>query len=280
MRSLIAFLTDYGTRDGFVAVCHGILARAAPDARVLDVSHDVPPQDVRHGAAVLARVARHLPSAIYVAVVDPGVGTSRRGVALVAGTSLLLGPDNGLLVPAAEVLGGVRQAYALTNVALWRPDVDPTFHGRDVFAPVAGHLASGGSVARVGEALPPEELVRLPVPRCDLTDDALTAEVTYLDRFGNVQLAGGPAELAAVGALGAGGEVGAGVGGEVEVRVGEVSDRAQVGRTFSDVAEGELVVYLDSDGRLALAVNCGDASVRLNAKAGDLVRLTSPEPPA
>jgi S-adenosylmethionine hydrolase len=268
MRRLIAFLTDYGTRDGFVAVCHGILAKAAPDSSVLDVSHDVPPQDVRHGAAVLARVARYLPPAIYVGVVDPGVGTSRRGVALVAGQSLLVGPDNGLLIPAAEELGGIRQAYALTNVALWLPDVDPTFHGRDVFAPVAAHLASGGEVARVGEPLPPDELDRLPVPHCELSDDALSAEVTYIDRFGNVQLAGGPAELAAVGAVG--------VRGEVEVRVGDVVDRAQVGRTFADVAAGELVVYLDSDGRLAVAVNCGDASVRLNAKPGDLVRLVRP----
>ncbi|MEQ4207983.1 SAM-dependent chlorinase/fluorinase [Actinopolymorpha sp. B17G11] len=268
MRRLIAFLTDYGTRDGFVAVCHGILARSAPDTRVLDVSHDVPPQNVRHGAAVLARVAPYLPPAIYVGVVDPGVGTSRRGVALLAGPSLLLGPDNGLLIPAAEILGGVRQAYALTNVALWLPDVDPTFHGRDVFAPVAGHLASGGEVGRVGEPLPPAELVRLPAPRCELAGDALTAEVTYLDRFGNVQLAGGPAELAAVGALG--------TQGTVDVQVGDLVDHAQVGRTFADVAVGELVVYLDSDGRLALAVNCGDAGVRLNAKLGDLVRLVRP----
>jgi S-adenosyl-L-methionine hydrolase (adenosine-forming) len=268
MHRLIAFLTDYGTRDGFVAVCHGILARAAPETRVLDVSHEVPPQDIRHGATVLARVARHLPPAIYVGVVDPGVGTSRRGVALLAGPSLLLGPDNGLLIPAAEVLGGVREAYAVSNVAIWAPDVDPTFHGRDVFAPVAGHLASGGEVARVGEPLPPSELVRLPEPRCELVDDVLTAEVTYLDRYGNVQLAAGPAELTAVAAFGA--------QGAVDVQVGDLVDRARVGRTFADVAAGELVVYLDSDGRLALAVNCGDAGARLHARPGDVVRLARP----
>ncbi|HZC25592.1 MAG TPA: SAM-dependent chlorinase/fluorinase, partial [Actinopolymorphaceae bacterium] len=190
MPKLIAFLTDYGTRDGFVAVCHGILAEAAPAAQVLDVSHDVPPQDVRHGATVLARVARFLPSAIYVGVVDPGVGTSRRGVAMRAGRSMLLGPDNGLLVPAAEVLGGVEEVYALTNMALWLPGADATFHGRDVFTPVAAHLVRGGALAKVGEPLRPEELKRLPEPRREVTDDALTCEVTYVDRYGNVQLAG------------------------------------------------------------------------------------------
>ena len=268
MPKLIAFLTDYGTRDGFVAVCHGVLASAAPASQVLDVSHDVPPQDVRHGAIVLARVAKYLPPAIYLAVVDPGVGTSRRGVVLRAGRNVLLGPDNGLLLPAADVLGGVDEAYVLTNMSLWLPTSDATFHGRDVFAPVTAHIARGLALDKVGEPLPAEQLVRLPVPRLENGDDALTAEVTYVDRYGNVQLAGGPDELAKVRHLAA--------QGQVDVWAGSVRDRASVGTTFDNVVEGRLLVYQDSDGRLALAVNGGSASARLRAHAGDLVMLRRP----
>lgn len=265
MPNLIALLTDYGTRDGFAAVCHGVIAQAAPEARVVDISHDVPPQDIRHGATVLARVAAYFPPAIYLAVVDPGVGTTRRGLALRAGPSLLVGPDNGLLVPAARQLGGVSEAYALTNVALWLPDADRTFHGRDVFAPVAAYLARGGPLKEVGEAVDVDGLVRLPMPRCRVEGDVVTCEVTYVDRYGNVQLAGGTSEVALV-------RDWAGHG-RVEVEVGEVRDDAAVASTFGDVPDGELLVYQDSDGRLALAVNNGDAARRLRAVTGDLVTL-------
>lgn len=271
MRELVAFLTDYGTRDGFVAVCHGILARLAPHARVIDVSHDVPPQDVRHGATVLARVAPYLPAAIYVGVVDPGVGSRRRGVAIVAGrdgalgSSVLIGPDNGLLIPAAERLGGIVRAYELTNRNLWLPEPDQTFHGRDAFMPVAGHLAAGLDVAAVGDVVPTEELVRLATPRCERADDGLICEVTYVDRFGNVQLAGGRAELDDLERLA--------TQGELDVRAQDVTTPGRIGRTFADVGEAELLVYLDSDRALALAVNCGDAARRLGVRTGDVVRL-------
>ena len=268
MPNLIAFLTDYGTRDGFVAVCHGVLADAAPAARILDVSHDVPAQDVRHGSIVLARVAKYLPPAIYVGVVDPGVGTERNGVALRAGRSFLVGPDNGLLIPAARVLGGVAEAYALSNQALWLPSPDATFHGRDIFVPVAGHLARGGALEKTGHPVRPADLVRLPVPRHEVTDNALTCEVTYVDRYGNVQLAGGPDELALVRQFAE--------QGQVDVWAGAVRDRAGVGTTFADVVEGTLLAYQDSDGRLALAVNRGNASTRLRARSGDLVMLRRP----
>ena len=268
MPELIAFLTDYGTRDGFAAVCHGVAATLAPSARILDVTHEVPPHDVRHGAAVLARVAENLPPAVYVGVVDPGVGTSRRGVALQAGPSVLVGPDNGLLMPAADVLGGVTAAHHLTNTGLWRASVDLTFHGRDVFMPVAAHLARGGQLADVGGSLPPEDLVRLPAPTRTLGADGMACEVTYVDRFGNVQLAGGPEELGRL--------PGWAVQGEVDVESERARGRARVGATFGDVPVSGLVVYLDSDGRLAVAVNAGDAAGRLRVRTGDVVTLRRP----
>jgi S-adenosylmethionine hydrolase len=268
MDTRIGFLTDYGTRDGFVAVCHGIIATIAPEVRVHDLSHDVPPQDVRHGAAVLARVVRYFPPAVQLAVVDPGVGTARRGLALRAGHSLLVGPDNGLLLPAAEVLGGVVEAYALTNPDRWLPTTDATFHGRDVFAPVAAFLAAGGALEDVGTPTDPAGLVRLPAVRLEVTEDAPVGEVTYVDVYGNVQLAGGPSELAAAADLAR--------HGQVAVRAGTVSARAAVATTFGDVPGGELLVYQDADGRLAIAVNGGSAARRLGVTTGDVVRIERP----
>src|SRR5690606_10018542 len=128
---VMGFLTDYGTRDGFVAACHGVIASLAPTARVIDISHDVPPYDVRHGAAVLRRVAPYFPPAVCLAVVDRGVGTARRPVVLRAAPSLRVGPDNGVLAPAAEQLGGATEAYVLTNPEWRLPTVGATFHGRD-----------------------------------------------------------------------------------------------------------------------------------------------------
>ncbi len=283
MPDLIAFLTDYGTRDGFAAVCHGVAATRAPSARVLDLTHDVPPQDVRHGATVLARVARHLPPAVYVAVVDPGVGTARRGLALRAGSSVLVGPDNGLLPPAADVLGGVSGAYALTNPTLWLPEVERTFHGRDVFMPVGAFLAGGGPLDDVGEQVPLDSLVRLPAPARTRTATSLTCEVTYVDHYGNVQLAGDEADLAVLAEWAAQGRVDVSAaepaGEEAPGRPDEpggVRDRARVGRAFGDVPAGELLAYLDSDRRLALAVNEGSAAARLNVRGGHLVTVAAP----
>ena len=185
----IAFLTDYGTRDGFAAVCHGVIATIAPAVRVVDVTHDVPPHDVRHGAAVLARVAAYLPPAVYLGVVDPGVGTARRAVAVVAGAGVLVGPDNGLLLPAAEVLGGVTAAYVLSEESWWLPRRDATFHGRDLFAPVAARIAAGSDPSGAGAAVEPASLAQLPAPRTHVGSGTVTTEVTYVDRYGNVQLA-------------------------------------------------------------------------------------------
>lgn len=251
----VSFTTDYGTADGFVAACKGVLAALAPEVGVIDVTHQVPPQDVRRGAAVLAQTVPWLPPAVHLAVVDPGVGTSRRGIAILAEGGVLVGPDNGLLVPAAEALGGIRAAYELADPAYHLPEVSATFHGRDVFAPVTAHLCLGLDPARLGP--PAEELVRLPAPTVHAGPGLLRAEVLTVDVFGNLQLAASTEELAA-----------AGFAERVEVVAGAVHP-ARVGRTFADVPAGELVVMADSDGLSAVAVNRGDAARLLGVAPGD-----------
>ncbi|MFE9956785.1 S-adenosyl-l-methionine hydroxide adenosyltransferase family protein [Micromonospora sp. NPDC005299] len=253
----ISLTTDYGLADGFVAACHGVLARLAPAARVIDVTHLVPPADVRRGAAVLAQAVPYLPVGVHVAVVDPGVGTARRGVALATAGGLLVGPDNGVLLDAAEALGGITGGAELTNPAWLAPTVSRTFHGRDVFAPVAARLALGAPLAEAGPAVDPATLVRLPAPVVRADDAGFTAEVLTVDHFGNVQ-------LAAPGALLAG----------LPERV-RVAGRAAVrGRTFGDAPGGGLVAYVDSAGLVALAVNTGRAVDLLGVRPGEVVTVT------
>lgn len=261
----ISLTTDYGLADGFVAACHGVIARLAPEARVIDVTHLVPPADVRRGAAVLAQTVPHLPAGVHVAVVDPGVGTTRRGIALATPRGLLVGPDNGLLVDAAEVLGGVTAAVELTDPDQFAPEVSRTFHGRDVFAPVAARLALGAPLAGVGPAVDPQSLVRLPTPVLRREADGFTAEVLTVDHFGNVQLAAPDDLLAPLPA-------------RVRVRTGAGSGpgrEAVHGRTFGDAPPGGLVVHGDSAGRVAVAVNGGRAVDLLAVTPGDLLRVAA-----
>jgi S-adenosylmethionine hydrolase len=253
----ISLTTDYGTFDGFVAACHGAMARIAPAIRVIDVTHHVPPADVSRGAAVLAQTAPHLPPAVHVAVVDPGVGTARRGLVLVSPGGLLVGPDNGVLIWAAEALGGIEAAYALSNKDWLLGDMSRTFHGRDVFSPAAAHLAVGAAAADAGPVIDPASLVRLPDPVVTAGDGWIEAEVITVDRFGNVQLA-------------AAGDMLAGIGTDLTVN-GTVNARR--GTTFADVAPGELLVFEDSAGQMAIAVNNGRAVVVLSVRPGDLIRI-------
>ena len=184
----LTFLTDYGLEDGFVAACHGVASRILPSIRLIDITHLVPPGDVRRGAAVLAQTIPYLPPAVHVAVVDPGVGTARRGVAIQAGDGILVGPDNGLLSWATAALGGAQRACQLTNGEWWLHPVSPTFHGRDIFTPVATRLAAGGNLAEAGTEIDVEELVALPAPTSRVRDGEAEGEVMSVDRFGNVQL--------------------------------------------------------------------------------------------
>jgi S-adenosylmethionine hydrolase len=240
-----------------VAAVHGILGQRAPGVRVLDVTHLIPPGDVRRGAAVLAQTVVHLPRAVHVGVVDPGVGTARRGVALESPGGLLIGPDNGLLIAAAAALGGVTGAVELTNGEWLAEAISATFHGRDVFAPAAARLATGAPLDDAGPAVDPASLVRLADPLVRVNDGVLEAEVVMVDRFGNVQLAAGPDTATGLPEL---------------VMVAGMPARKAM--TFSDVAEGQLVLYADSAGMLALAINGGRAAVALSIQPGDIVRIS------
>ncbi|MEV4492601.1 SAM-dependent chlorinase/fluorinase [Micromonospora coxensis] len=253
----ISLTTDYGLADGFVAACHGVIARLAPAVRVIDVTHLVPPADVRRGAAVLAQTVPSLPYGVHVGVVDPGVGTARRGVALVTPGGMLVGPDNGLLLPAATALGGVSAAVELANPAWLAPQVSRTFHGRDVFAPVAARLALGASPAEAGPAVDPATLVRLPEPVVRREPGGFVAEVLTVDHFGNVQLAAG-----------------ADLHDALPTRPRVAGHPAVRGRTFGEAPDGALVVLVDSAGLLAVAVNGGRAADLLGVAPGDLVRVT------
>jgi S-adenosyl-L-methionine hydrolase (adenosine-forming) len=260
----ISFTTDYGIDDGFVAACEGVMARIAPGPRVLHVSHTIPAQDVRFGAAILAQTVPYLPPAVHLAVVDPGVGTDRRAVVLTAAEGVLVGPDNGLLVLAAEMLGGIREAHELTEPAYQLSTVSATFHGRDVFAPAAAHLATGVPPADFGSAIDPADLVRLPEPETHAEEGKLATEILSIDSFGNLQFAATGADLDATGAA---------PGTTVHANLGARSVTATVGETFGDTEPDGPIIYIDSAGRVALAVNGGSAAVDFGCALGDPVEL-------
>jgi S-adenosyl-L-methionine hydrolase (adenosine-forming) len=262
----ITFLSDYGLADEFVGVVHGVIAAICPDARVIDLGHGVPRQDVRAGATMLARALPYVPAGVHLAIVDPEVGARRRAVALRTQDEdrLLVGPDNGLLLPAAERFGGVAEAVEI-SASPWRLEpASATFHGRDVFAPVAARLACGEPLAAAGAPLEIDELVAPERTRPRHEADALIAHVVATDTFGNAMLDAGHADLL---------ERGMRLGDAITARAGGRRVRGVVARTFSDVGRGALILYEDAGGSLALAVNGGDAAALLGLQPGDEVRL-------
>ncbi|WP_028851871.1 SAM hydrolase/SAM-dependent halogenase family protein [Thermocrispum municipale] len=263
MYEWISFTSDYGLRDPFVGVCHGVIARIAPRCRVIDITHGVPPGNIRHGAFVLAQSVGYLPPAVHLAVVDPGVGTARRGIALFAASGVLIGPDNGLLLPAAEALGGAQHAVELSSPELQLHPVSATFHGRDVFAPAAAHLAAGVDPTEFGPSIPIEQLHRLPTPAPSVRPGEVVASVATIDHFGNVQLTAPASSLR---------EAGLTQGMTVVV---QRQFTGVVGRTFADVDEDELVVLSDSAGLAAIAVNGGSAAQRLGLTGDEQVTISS-----
>lgn len=265
MSPVITFLSDYGHADEFVGVVHGVLVARCPDARILDISHGVPRHDVRAGALMLARALPFMPPGVHLAVVDPGVGGSRRAVALRCRREpwVLVGPDNGLLSLAADAGGGVSEAVEI-SASRWRSEaVSATFHGRDIFAPVAARLASGESLPGCGVPLDPRALIRieLPAPRRG-ADGALAVEVLAVDGFGNLMLTPG-------GLMAAGLEPGT----RVAITTNGQAVAATCARTFTDVAPGALALYGDAAGMLAIAVNSGSAAQALGVAPGDTVSL-------
>lgn len=262
---LVTFLSDFGRRDVFVGVCHGVIAGRAPHVRIIDLTHDVDAHDVEHGAALLSRAVAHLPVAVHVAVVDPGVGTDRRGVGVSTGRGdVLIGPDNGLLIPAAEVLGGITGAHELTARAVRSDHVSATFHGRDVFAPAAAAAANGTPLDRFGAVVADLRRLGPAGPRIDRTARQLGARVVLVDRFGNLQLDADAAVLD---------DLGFTPGDVVTVASSEVTEDVRVVRTFGGLARGELGLYPDSDARVALAVNTGSAAEHLRTGRGDRITV-------
>lgn len=269
---VITLLSDYGLSDEFVGVCHGVIAKICPEARVIDVSHGIPRHDVGTGAITLAHALPFLPVGVHVGIVDPDVGGERRAVALaLADGRVLVGPDNGLLWPAAEAAGGVRSAVEISHSPLRLEPVAATFHGRDIFCPVGAHLARGATLAEAGAPLDPGELIRFEVPAPRLDRGRLRATVCLVDRFGNIQLgaAHGDAE-----------RLGLRLGMPVELRPPSSElHAARYVRTFADAQRGQLILYEDAAGQLAVAISHGNAAALLELRAGEEL-LVAPLPDA
>jgi S-adenosylmethionine hydrolase len=262
----ISFMSDYGLADDFVGVCHGVVATICPAARVVDLTHGIARHDVRAGALILAGALGFLPVGVHLAVVDPDVGAERRAVAIrLADDRLLVGPDNGLLTLAAERGGGIIEAVDIARSPYRLEPVSATFHGRDIFAPVSAHLAAGAPLATAGDPIDPAELIRLEFQSPRHEDGAVVAHVRHVDRFGNVQLDAGHDDLADSGLR-------LGRPTELELQAG-VRHRVHYARTFSDAESGELLLYEDSQRRLAVAVSHGDAAARLGLGVGDELRI-------
>ena len=266
---VVSFLSDYGLIDEFVGVCKAVVLRAAPTAQIIDVTHGIPPFDVRAGALALARAVQYLPPGVVLAVVDPGVGSDRRAVAVEVETGFLVGPDNGLLAPAVAMLGGAARVVSLTNPEYQLEAPGATFAGRDVFAPAAGYLAAGTPLEVLGEFVDPMSLVpgTVPLPRDD--GGRAAGEVLWVDRYGNAQLNIDPGDLAALGVE---------PGGTLEIRCGQ--DR-RTGRWVGSYAEAgpfELAVVVDSYGLVSLTLDRKAAAEELGLRAGSAVTL-GPVPP-
>jgi S-adenosylmethionine hydrolase len=269
--SCISFLSDYGRTDEFVGVCHAVMVDIAPDARIVDITHDIPPFDIRAGALALVRAVQYLPDGVVLAIVDPGVGTDRRCIAVEVEGGVLVGPDNGLLAPAVTMLGGPVAVVALENASFQLPAPGPTFAGRDIMAPAAAHLARGVALSEFGAAVDPASLAPglVPLPRED-DDGTIVGEVLWVDRYGNCQLNVAPEQLVARGVD---------PGGIVGVRIGEEERRARWTHTFAEAKASELVVLVDSYGMCTLAFDQRSAAHQLKLKAGVTVTITTPGAP-
>ena len=272
---LIAFSSDYGHTDEFVGVCKAVMLSLAPDARVVDLGHDVPPHDVRAGALLLVRAVQYLPEdCVVLAVVAPGVGTERRLIGVEVAGGVFLGPDNGLLAPAVAMAGGAVRVVSLDNPEYHLPAPGPTFAGRDVLSPVAGHLAAGADLGDLGTPVDPATLVPGLVSLPEVRDDGtIVGEVWWVDRFGNAQLNVDPDELQVSGCS---------LGARVEIRVrgaaggsGE-AEQVRVARwvtTYAEAKPSELVMLVDSYGLLALCLDRRSAAAELGLQAGSGVTL-------
>jgi len=260
----VTFLSDFGLQDDFVGTCHGVIKRIAPEAQIIDITHGIPATSILQGALVLANTIQYMPVGVHLAVVDPGVGGIRRPVALRDGEGrLYVGPDNGLLVPAAEK-AGIDAAHELANPAYALETVSRTFHGRDLFSPAAAHLANGVPIGELGPPLDPDALVRLHLPQPRIGESRLEAVALYVDSFGNIalNLTRDDAEGAAIVP-----------GTQVELDLAGERYFAVAARTFADARAGDIILYEDSYGNMSIAISSGNAAQLLHASPGQSVRI-------
>jgi S-adenosyl-L-methionine hydrolase (adenosine-forming) len=264
MAETITFLTDFGLQDDFVGTCHGVMAMIAPEARVIDLTHGIDPQAVLQGALVLRNAVKFAPVGVSLAVVDPDVGGNRRAVAVATSDGRrFVGPDNGLLLLAADELG-IEAAHELTDPRFRLDEVSRTFHARDIFAPAAAHLAVGVTIAELGPQIDPGTLVRLELPRAEVGRSQVRATVLIVDRFGNVATNMRRDEIA---------ELGCEEGARVEVRLQLDRYFAVLAGTFADALPGELILYEDSYGLMTLAISQGNAARLTGVGPGDELRV-------
>jgi S-adenosyl-L-methionine hydrolase (adenosine-forming) len=261
----ISFLSDFGLQDDFVGTCHGVIKRIAPEAQIIDITHGIEPQAVLQGALVLASTVPYMPEGVHLAVIDPGVGSGRRCLALRdAGGRLYVGPDNGLLVPAADKLGGIAQAWELTNAAYMLEPVSHTFHGRDVFAPAAAHLSTGVAPEELGPPVDRGSLVRIELPKPEISHSRIRATVLYIDRFGNVQLNLSRADVEQAGIV---------PGTRLELDLGVDRYYATAARTFADARAGDIILYEDAYENIAVAITDGNAAEMFSIRPGQSLTI-------
>ena len=261
----ITFLSDFGLKDDFVGTCHGVMKRIAPDAQIIDITHGIPATSILEGALVLANTVGFMPLGVHLAIVDPGVGGPRRALALRdAEGRIYVGPDNGLLLPAAGRTG-IEAAHELANPAYALDSISRTFHGRDIFAPAAAHLATGVPLAELGPPVDPEGLIRLDLPEPTIADDAISATLLYVDSFGNIALNLDRDDVASLGIVS---------GTRVELELAGERYYAVMARTFADARAGDVILYEDSYKNMSLAISRGSAARMLHASPGQDIRIT------
>jgi S-adenosylmethionine hydrolase len=266
----ISFLSDFGYTDEFVGVVHGVIARIAPSARIIDITHGIARGDIHGGAMALTRAIQFMPDGVILAVVDPGVGTGRKAVAVRTPVGYFVGPDNGLLAPAVAMVGGSDLAVSIEDEAFVLPSPGATFHGRDVFGPAAAVLASGeAKIEDLGPLVPTESLMPLLIPLSEKAGAAaIRTTALWVDSFGNIQFNIGPQDLI---------DIGVEQGGDVVVTYEMVRHRIIWGGTYGDAEEGEAVIHVDSHGQIALAVRGGRADEDLGISVGDTVVMGKPD---
>lgn len=265
MNSIIGFISDFGLEDTWVGVCHAVIHRACPQVQIVDLGHQIPAFDIRKGAATAASAVYQMPEAIFLVVIDPGVGAGRRDICVISASGTrLVGPDNGVLVPAARRAGGILEAYAIDPAKIDFKGPLATFHARDVLAPAAAALACGVDPGALGVPIDPAELVEAPFGPCVLEGKQVIGEVLEADRFGSLRMNIPAEEMVRLGLT----------GDRLGVSIGHTSISVPLARTFADVADGEPVLLVDSSGWLTLAVNRGDAADRYGVTPGSSVRIT------